>query len=38
MFIQYVMIFMKEKVSYLENKNKKKVTWNVIVLNVHIQF
>lgn len=23
MFIQYVMIFMKEKVSYLKNKNKK---------------
>ena len=24
MFIQYISIFMKEKVSYLKNKNKKR--------------
>lgn len=35
MFIQYILIFMKEKVSYLKNKTKK-VMWNAIVLHIHI--
>lgn len=35
MFFQYILIFMKEKVSYLKHKNKK-VTWNAIVLHIHI--